>query len=260
MQRQDPGPALPPGLAAGIAAALVAALAGCGGAARAPEAPPDRAEALQWSRWFEQLPALDRRLERLERDHAVAARRLEGDERVVEQLAYLAERDRVVRDALAEVAAEGNAADPEEPLLHVMNELSRRGLAIRDENTAALRALLDEHAWFTIPRFGEQADRDGWWLAQHADGAPDLQREVLARLESRVASGETAPEHYARLFDHVAATEGRPQRFGTAGRCTGAGRWEPHPIEEPGGLAARRRAYGLPPFEDEAARLARACP
>lgn len=237
------------------------ALAACTGPQAPSEPPvPARAEAVRWSRWFERVIALDRQLERLARDHAVLARELDGDEQVAARLAYLAARDGAVRQAVLDVASEGDVHSPDEPLLHALNELSRRGLEVEAENTAELRALLDEHGWFTISRFGAQADHDGWLLVQHADGARDLQRGVLERLQALVGSGETRAEQVARLTDHLAVLEGRPQRFGTEGRCTQRGVWEPFEIADPAGLAARRAAYGLPPFEAARAAAAEACP
>ncbi len=245
----------------GIGAAW--ALAACGSAEPSRGAPPEapsQVESMQWSRWFGRVTELDRQLERLARDKAVTSRRLAGDELVSARLAYLAARDRAVREALREVASEGDVRAPEEPLLHALNELSRRGLEVEAENTAELRVLLEEHGWFEISRFGAQADADAGRLVLHAEREPELQRAVLARLESLVGSGETRADHVAFLSDHLAVAAGRPQRFGTRGRCTGAGKWEPFPIENSAGLSARRAAYGLPPLEQAVAEASKSCP
>ena len=47
------------------------------------------------------------------------------------------------------------------------------------------------------------------------------------------------------MFDRVATSQGRPQRFGTQFRCDG-GKWRPYPIEHPDHLEERRKAEAFP--------------
>jgi hypothetical protein len=125
-----------------------------------------------------------------------------------------------------------------------------RFLPLDARNTADLKALLEMHHWFTISAFGERADNDAWLLVQHADQDREFQRRVLAILEPLVAQHETRPEHYAYLFDRLAADAGapggpKPQRYGTQGRCVGKGKWEPNEVEDPANLDLRRASVGL---------------
>ena len=63
------------------------------------------------------------------------------------------------------------------------------------------------------------------------------------------------------LLDRTAAVAARvPQLFGTQGRCTAPGRWEPFPIDEPEHLDVRRRLFGLEPMAAYRRRMAAACP
>jgi hypothetical protein len=131
----------------------------------------------------------------------------------------------------------------------------RRWIALDARNTADLKALLAIHSWFSIGKFGTDADDNAWLLAQHADQDREFQRRVLAILEPLVAQGETNPQHYAYLFDRLAVSLGqpdalKPQRYGTQGRCVGKGKWEPFEVEDPANLDKRRASVGLPP-EDE---------
>ncbi|MCW5724221.1 MAG: hypothetical protein KIS81_04610 [Maricaulaceae bacterium] len=125
-------------------------------------------------------------------------------------------------------------------------------------SAAFMREAVDDIGWFTIGEHGAEADRMAFLLVQHADHDPDLQREVLARLETLLAEGETTPLHYAMLFDRTAVNSGRPQRYGSQGRCMGPS-WTPVEIEDPDGVDARRDALGLTPLEDLVAQHSGRC-
>jgi hypothetical protein len=89
-----------------------------------------------------------------------------------------------------------------------------------------------------------------WLLVQHADRDVAFQTEMLRILEPLVPARETAQSNYAYLHDRVAVNSGRPQRYGTQGRCTAAGVWEPREVEQPEQLDERRAAVGLGPEAD----------
>lgn len=130
-----------------------------------------------------------------------------------------------------------------------------RWAALDRRNAADLERLLEIHGWFKISSFGEEADNDAWLLVQHADLDRELQRRVLAMLEPLAAQHETRPEHYAYLFDRLAAAPDdagarRPQRYGTQGHCIGKGRWEPYEVEDPAHLDERRASVGLAPMAE----------
>lgn len=119
-------------------------------------------------------------------------------------------------------------------------------------NLAELKPLIARHGWFRISQFGAEADNGAWLLIQHADHDAEFQKTMLATLEPLVKAGETNPQTFAYLHDRVAvnsrdSAQRRLQRFGTQGRCTGPGTWEPWPVEEPETLDARRATLGLMP-------------
>lgn len=134
-----------------------------------------------------------------------------------------------------------------------------RWRSVDEANTRDLKQLLAAHGWFTISAFGPKADRNAWLLVQHADHDVPFQREVLTLLDGLVASRETDVRNYAYLYDRVAVAEGREQRYGTQGRCVAPGRWEPHPIEDPTNVDARRAAAELEPLADYVARFVDLC-
>jgi hypothetical protein len=148
---------------------------------------------------------------------------------------------------------------PERVGLHTFTQEEQSAFArhmktadIDRRNIAELKPLLARHGWFKISQFGAEADANAWLLIQHADHDIEFQNSVLVTLEPLAKAGETNPQTYAYLYDRVAvsfqdAAKRRLQRFGTQGRCTAPGTWEPWPVEEPETLDARRAQIGLLP-------------
>lgn len=122
----------------------------------------------------------------------------------------------------------------------VMSRLMRATCLTDRDNTEWLKADVAANGWFTISATGAQASSSAWLMAQHADRDRDFQRHVLALMEPLVAAGEVTRGNYAYLWDRIAVSENRPQRYGTQGRCTGPGRWEPNEIEDRDRVEARR--------------------
>lgn len=134
-----------------------------------------------------------------------------------------------------------------------------RMTAIDCDNTAWLRAQLQEIGWFSIPKYGVEADSAAWHLVQHADRSKDFQREMLAKLQA-LPPGDTDSKRVGYLWDRVAMGEGRPQRYGTQGRCEN-GQWTPNPTEDPEHLDERRAALGMKPIAQHAEVMSReSCP
>lgn len=98
---------------------------------------------------------------------------------------------------------------------------------IDDANVAALLKIMPDEGWFTISEVGQDASTAAFHIVQHSDVA--LQKRVLPRIEPLVASGEIAGDDYAAMFDRVAISEDRPQRYGTQFRCV-QGKLESYPI------------------------------
>lgn len=135
---------------------------------------------------------------------------------------------------------------------------SRMG-AIDCDNTAWLKAQLARIGWFTIPKYGEEADSAAWHMVQHADRDPSFQREMLDKLQA-LPPGQTNGKRLGYLFDRVARAEGRLQRYGTQGQCKD-GKWTPYESEDPANLDQRRTSLGMEPIAEHMELASRmACP
>ncbi len=201
---------------------------------------------------------VDAALERLEEELAGLATDPDDHEAVLRQLAILVEEGEIVRGAFALAVAEG--LQPPE-LRWLADELEERSQALDSRAARRLRGWLQAHDWFTITAFGPEADKQGLVLLARAGSDPELQRDALVRLERLAFRGETSVTHFAAAHDAVSAQRGVPQRYGTQGRCVGAGEWQPWPLEEPvEEVDQRRRRVMLGPLAEARARLSAGCP
>ncbi len=123
--------------------------------------------------------------------------------------------------------------------------------AVHRKNAARLRQIIDEHGWPD----GELAGADGtlaaWFIAQHAIGEPDFQRQALELVREKVKQGKVPVAQEAFLFDRIAMYEGRPQRYGTQSLPCADGQYRRWIIEDPARLNERRAAAGMPPAPDD---------
>jgi len=126
--------------------------------------------------------------------------------------------------------------------------------------------MLKGRGWFRDDNDGEGASDRGWIIAQHADRDPEFQQEALKLIEAELGAPSVSKSNYAYLYDRVQmrfndydSIEKRLQRYGTQGRCTGPGTWEPLPMEDPDNIDARRAEVGLGPIKDYKARFKSIC-
>jgi len=133
-------------------------------------------------------------------------------------------------------------------------EFRKNADTISANNDAWLQATMRQMGWFSIGTYGESADAAAFLLIQHS-GNEVWQKQALADLTDRMASGETNPQNVAMLSDRIALKEGALQKFGTQGGCTGNGTWKAHPSSRPEQLNERRAAAGMGPIESYEASM-----
>ena len=149
-----------------------------------------------------------------------------------------AARDPDARALLWRVHTEQWALHAEE-----ISEVETRALLRR--NSDWLKGVLARIGWFDISRYGAEASQAAWLIVQHSDHDPGWQRQVLAELAPRVTRGDMQRTYYAYLVDRVAVNAGRPQTYGTQGRCRGRGELELLPVVDRDNLDRRRAEMGL---------------
>jgi hypothetical protein len=114
------------------------------------------------------------------------------------------------------------------------------------EHADRLTEIVDAHGWPDGALVGPEAAYAAWKIAQHADRQLDVQRRVLALIESAAEPG-VGPREVAMLRDRVLVNEGRDQIYGTQVAGVVDGTPVLWPCADPDGLAARRAEVGLPP-------------
>lgn len=141
----------------------------------------------------------------------------------------------------------------------VMGHLHRRMCQTDRDNTAWLKADLAANGWYRISAFHPSASNAAWLMIQHADRDPAFQQEMLVMLEPLAAEGEVEPSSYAYLFDRVAVNAGRPQRYGTQGRCIAKDVWEPFELEQPERVQALRDSVQIGSLAEYADHMRQFC-
>lgn len=130
--------------------------------------------------------------------------------------------------------------------------LARAGVfRAEDHSTQVLEEVIAHYGWIDRHRFGEKVSSLAADLALSADSHPDFQQAVLDRMASLLDNDGVRRDSYARLWDRVAVSQGRLQRYGTqpASSCREDGTPRLQPVEDPAGLDERRRAMGLGPAQ-----------
>ncbi len=114
-----------------------------------------------------------------------------------------------------------------------------------DERLAAeLLTLVPPEGWFRESVYGEDAAGAAFLIVQHSN--VDQWRRFVPVLEPLVATGEVDGQRYGLMYDRLAISENRPQRYGTQMTCK-AGRWviDYDNLEDPQNADARREAMGF---------------
>ncbi|RZJ24890.1 MAG: hypothetical protein EON85_13865 [Brevundimonas sp.] len=137
--------------------------------------------------------------------------------------------------------------------------LSRQMCETDGENTAWLKADLAANGWYRISVFGDVPSRAAWLMIQHADRDPGFQQQMLALLQPLALEKEVEPWDVALLYDRVAMNAGRPQRYGSQGRCVARNVWGPQPLEDEARVDEYRASVELPPLAEYAAHMNRYC-
>lgn len=116
-------------------------------------------------------------------------------------------------------------------------------IPIDRQNQARLLEMVPAEGWFAISRYGKEAANAAFLIVQHADEA--LWRRFLPKIEDMAKSGEAEGGAFALMYDRLALSEGRPQRYGSQMTCED-GRWVvEEPVEDWDAIDAQRSSVGL---------------
>ena len=110
---------------------------------------------------------------------------------------------------------------------------------VDEANLAELRKLLPKQGWFTRQEHGERAADAAFHILQHSDDI-ELKKRLLPYMQAAARAGDIEGVNFAAMFDRIATSEGRPQRYGTQFRCLD-GKTVPYPLEDPA-IVERLRA------------------
>ncbi len=120
-----------------------------------------------------------------------------------------------------------------------------RLIALDERLMGELLQMVPPEGWFLKSVYGERAAQAAFLIVQHSD--IEHWRRFLPVLEPLVAAGEVDGQSYGLMYDRLAISEGRPQRYGTQVTCK-AGRWviDRDNLEDPDNADQRRLEMGFP--------------
>jgi hypothetical protein len=121
-----------------------------------------------------------------------------------------------------------------------------RLVALHAHHAVRLGQILDEVGWPGRAVVGEPGSRAAWLVLQHAVADPELAKRCVTAVGGAMARGDVTSAELAVLVDRIRFFEGRPQVYGTQMDFDENGAFVCWPIEDAGGVAARRKAVGLP--------------
>jgi hypothetical protein len=147
-----------------------------------------------------------------------------------------------------EVRAQWNSGSQNPQTLARVNAIDR-------ENTARMRQIIRVHGWPGRDEVGKDGLQAAFLIVQHADAAPDFQKQCLPLIRKAADRGEVPKEAVAMLTDRVRIAEGNKQLYGTQFTQNAAGEWVPQPIEDAAHVDERRKRIGLPPLAEYAREL-----
>ena len=182
-----------------------------------------------------------------------------------EKLEYMTDIDQSLRKLWSDKRAEKHFETTEE-FESFKEGISKRVIKVDEFNTTELQKMLLGRGWFRDDLDGSGAAHNAWLIAQHADRNPDFQIKALELIETDLDSPGVSKSNYAYLYDRIqmrfeASTNipKRLQRYGTQGRCTGPGTWEPFPVESPERIDDIRAEVGLETMTQYKSRFKNIC-
>ena len=182
-------------------------------------------------RAHEKWPAIESKAKELETAFEASL----ADPALRRQLLVLAARD---------IKARSEAAGGDKAALEALAAVDRESLAKMKEAVA-------KHGWPGKSIVGADGANAAWLLVQHADSDLAFQKECVAKMEPLFAKGEVTGKELAYLWDRVAVSSGKPQRYGTQFD----GGTDLHPLEDPQNVDVRRKQLGLEPLADYKANV-----
>ncbi len=156
---------------------------------------------------------------------------------IAEELIVMVRVDQEMRNKWMDARSEGK-----EDLFYFDPDIDKK-------NSARLKDIIDLIGWPTIPLVGEEASKNAWILAQHADHDHEFQKKCL-ELMINTPEGEISKRNIAYLTDRVAVQENHPQTYGTQFANAENGKVKIGKVIDPKNLDKRRKEAGLEPIAE----------
>ena len=135
------------------------------------------------------------------------------------------------------------------------DQVQRQRLELLGRLRRRLVQILDTHGWPGKSLVGDDGAEAAWMLALHTMPDPGVLRRCLTLMRTAAEAGEAEPWQVAHLVDRVWLVERNVQLYGTTICRQDDGSFGPPLLEDPDHVDERRRAFGLPPLEEDVCRI-----
>lgn len=126
--------------------------------------------------------------------------------------------------------------------------------SVDQANQEQLLAMVPEQGWFPISVYGHDAAIAAFLIVQHSDET--LWRRFLPAIEQMVKTGEADGQSFALMYDRLALSEGRPQRYGSQMSCKDGRYQVSEPVEDWSAIDELRASVGLSTLQENLERFA----
>lgn len=177
---------------------------------------------------------------------------------VVAEIGEMQARDQYLREIMIQGFHQDMSAATRRAYIDGTRETFDR---VDDEHTRRLVAILEVISWQDLRALSARAAGQAFSLISHSNDLA-FKKRMMAIFEPLALAGEMDGAQFAMLYDDIAQTEGRPQRYATNFDCRD-GEYQPNPTEAPEQLNERRAALRMEPMDAYAARMREmygACP
>lgn len=157
-----------------------------------------------------------------------------------EELARMAELDQAPRLAISRFDLSALSEAEKQSMWRRIGPMLQQ---IDRTNQERLLAMVPAEGWFPISTYGREAASAAFLIVQHADET--LWRRFLPKIEAMAKAGEAEGGSYALMYDRLALSEGRPQRYGSQLSCQDGRYQVTEPVEDWSAVDTNRAAVGL---------------
>lgn len=126
---------------------------------------------------------------------------------------------------------------------------------ISQKDHRALRTMIMQNGFPTIPMVGREASHKAWMMIQLCDFDLQFQKAVLEQMRRACRKGEVIREDFAMLTDRIRVNQEKPQLYGTQYFMNDFGDLILYPLYDEGNVNERRKSLRISKLSEAEAKV-----